>query len=246
MPPPGTHIYSLVDEAVTKYINSDQVRLNTLGAPPTNVIRIFCIIIHDKGVLEMKTRTYSKSIAEAINTFLTEDNWNFRFNENNGIFEFNLGPLGEIRTINFTVLVREDDYSVYATLPLGAAIDNKQQLSSMAEFICRANYGLKSGCFEFDMRDGEIGYKHFTDCEEITPTQAMIANSIYRPAAMFDTYGKGILDILFKDMSAEEAIDRCESYSETSSHEEKHNSEELETMLAQLEARLNSKENNSD
>ena len=37
----------------------------------------------------MKTRTYSKSIAEAINTFLTEDNWTFRFNENNGIFEFN-------------------------------------------------------------------------------------------------------------------------------------------------------------
>lgn len=210
MPPSGTHIYSLVDEAVTKYINSDQVRLNTLGAPPTNVARIFCIIIHDKEVLEMKTRTYSKSIAEAITTFLTEDDWNFHFDENTGIFKFNLGPLGEIRTINYTVLVREDSYSVYATLPLGADIDNEQQLSSMAEFICRANYGLKSGCFEFDMRDGEIGYKHFTDCEEITPAQAMIFNSIYRPAVMFDTYGKGIIDILFKDMSAKEAIDRCE------------------------------------
>lgn len=93
----------------------------------------------------MKTRTYSKNIADAINTFLTEDDWNFSFNENKGIFKFSFGPFGEIRTINYIVLVREDNYDVDATLSLGADINNEQQLMSMAEFVCRANYGLIGG-----------------------------------------------------------------------------------------------------
>ena len=165
----------------------------------------------------METKKYSKSIAEAINTFLTEDDWNFRFNENKGIFKFSFGPFGEIRTINYTVLVREDNYDVDATLSLGADINNEQQLMAMAEFVCRANYGLIGGHFEFNVQNGKIRYSHFTDCDEITPTQAMIFNSIYRPIAMVDIYAKGIIDVLFKGISAKEAIDRCETYSETSS-----------------------------
>lgn len=194
----------------------------------------------------MKTRTYSKNIADAINTFLTEDDWNFSFNENKGIFKFSFGPFGEIRTINYIVLVREDNYDVDATLSLGADINNEQQLMSMAEFVCRANYGLIGGRFEFDMRDGKIRYSHFTDCDEITPTKAMIFNSIYRPIAMVDIYAKGIIDVLFKGISAEEAIDRCENLSESSSYEEKVDIEEPEAIHTQVEVKLNHEGDTSD
>lgn len=69
-------------------------------------------------------------------------------------------------------------------------------MAIMAEFICRANYGLKNGNFELDMRDGEIRYKSFVDCEGLTPTTEMVRNSIHCPAAMFDRYGDGIVDII--------------------------------------------------
>ena len=64
-------------------------------------------------------------------------------------------------------------------------------MASMAEFVCRANYGLVSGNFELDMRDGEIRFKRFAECEGITPTSEMVCNSIHCPAAMFKRYGAG-------------------------------------------------------
>lgn len=86
-------------------------------------------------------------------------------------------------------------------------------MSKMAEFVCRANYGLKNGCFELDMRDGEIRYKTFVPCNNITPSSEIIRRSIYCPASMFEQYSEGIISIIFGDTTAEEAIDKCEGNS---------------------------------
>lgn len=74
----------------------------------------------------------------------------------------------------------------------------------------------------------------------------MIFNSIYRPIAMVDIYAKGIIDVLFKGISAEEAIDRCENLSESSSYEEKVDIEEPEAIHTQVEVKLNHEGDTSD
>lgn len=107
----------------------------------------------------MKERTYSKNIANAINNFLTEDDWRFSFDEQRGLFEFGLCLKGKVKKIRYIVDVKEDEYLVYAISPLGADDDDETMMASMAEFVCRANYGLKNGNFELDMRDGEIRFK---------------------------------------------------------------------------------------
>lgn len=113
---------------------------------------------------------------------------------------------------------------MYAIAPLGADEDDSKMMASMAEFVCHANYGLKNGNFELDMRDGEIRFKSFVDCEGITPTLDMVRNSIHCPAAMFERYGDGIVGIIFGGMSAKEAVDRCEKGSE----------DEIRSMLSDL------------
>lgn len=177
-----------------------------------------------KGFPEMKEKDYSEKIANTINNFLTMDDWHFFFDEQRGIFKFGLYLKGKIKKINYIVDVKENEYIVYAFSPLGVDEDDKAMMASMAEFICRANYGLKNGNFELDMRDGEIRFKCFADCEGITPTREMVRNSIYCPAAMFQRYSAGIADIIYGNVAAKKAVERCE----------KSNEEELRSLLCEL------------
>lgn len=161
----------------------------------------------------MKKEMYSIQIANAINTFLTEDDWHFTFHEQRGIFKFGLRLSGKIKRLQYTIYVREEEFVVYALSPFGADEEDPKMMAAMAEFVCRANYGLKNGNFECDMRDGEIRFKCFVDCADVEPSPQMIRNSIYCPAAMFERYGEGIMGIIFGIMNAEEATEKCEKSS---------------------------------
>lgn len=155
-------------------------------------------------------KDYSEVIVASINKFLVEDDWRYGFDDRSGIFNFGLSLSGKIKNIRYIIIVHENSYTVYAISSLGADSDDEEMMANMAEFICRANYGLKMGNFEFDMRDGEIRYKVFVACSGLTPCQELIRESIFVPAAMFDRYATGIVNIILGDDTAEEAISRCE------------------------------------
>ena len=190
----------------------------------------------------MKNRTYSKNVANAINNFLTEDEWHFSFDDQRGLFKFGLNLKGRIKNVRYIVDIKDDEYVVYAISPIGADEDDEKMMAIMAEFICRANYGLKNGNFELDMRDGEIRYKSFVDCEGLTPTTEMVRNSIHCPAAMFDRYGDGIVDIIFGNSTAKEAVAKCEKSPEEELRallgEEFDGDDDMEAMIARLAARF--------
>ena len=190
----------------------------------------------------MKNRAYSKNIADAINSFLTEDDWHFSFDDQCCLFQFSLNLKGRIKKVSYIVDVKDDEYVVYAISPIGADEKDEKMMAVMAEFICRANYGLKNGNFELDMRDGEIRYKSFVDCEGLTPTTEMVRNSIHCPAAMFDRYGDGIVDIIFGNSTAKEAVAKCEKSPEEELRallgEEFDRDDDMEAMIARLAARF--------
>ncbi len=200
----------------------------------------------------MKERMYSETIAQAINNYLTEDEWHFSFDEKRGLFKFGLSLKGKIKKINYIIDVKDDEYVVYAVSPLGADEDDKEMMAAMAEFVCRANYGLKNGNFELDMRDGEVRLKCFVDCEGITPSKDMVQNSIHCPAAMFKRYGSGIVDIIFGNATAKEAVERCEKATENEMRSllsellEGDGEGELGEMLAKLAERLGAPEEDDE
>lgn len=167
---------------------------------------------------------YSMNIANAVCDFLNDDDWHFSFDENRGIFKFGLGLKGKLKRINYIVDIKNDEYLVYAICPLGVDEDDSKMMANMAEFICRANYGLKMGNFELDFNDGEVRFKVHVLCKGITPTAEMIKRSIYCPATMFDHYGSGIVDIIFTETSGKDAVEKCEKHSES----------EIRNILAEL------------
>lgn len=163
----------------------------------------------------MKERAYSMNIANAVTEFLNEDDRHFSFDESRGIFRFVLRLKGKLKNINYIVDIKDDEYLVYAISPPGADKDDAKMMVNMAEFICRANYGLKMGNFEFDFNDGEVRFKVHVLCNGITPTAEMIKRSISCPATIFNRYGSGIVDIIFNDISGKAAVEKCEKNSES-------------------------------
>lgn len=157
----------------------------------------------------MNESTYSKAIMEVINEFLTNDNWDYSFDEKKGLFKFSLDINNKIKMINYIIEINDNSYVVYAIAPIGVNEEDKDMISEMVEFVCRANYGLKNGNFEFSMDDGTIFFKCFVDCSGITPTNEIIKNSIYCPAAIFDHFGDGIIGIILEGMSGKKALESC-------------------------------------
>ncbi|MBQ7221625.1 MAG: hypothetical protein IJS28_11665 [Synergistaceae bacterium] len=155
---------------------------------------------------------YSQDIASEIRGFLLDDDWKFDFDDDRGIFRFGVNIDGKMKHVNYFVPVRDDSYTVYAISPVSADSDDPQVMNAITEFICRANYGLRNGNFEIDMRDGEIRYKVFVDCDGGSiPTRDVIRGSIIIPAMMFERYSPGLLDVIFKGSNAAEAIEQCEN-----------------------------------
>ena len=167
---------------------------------------------------------YSVNIANKIKEFLTEDDWHYSFNEDNGLFRFGLSLRGKIKKVNYVVKVKEDSYIVYAISPVGADEEDAKMMSAMTEFLCRANYGLRNGNFE------------------IIPSRDMVENSIYCPASMFDRYGNGIVDVIFGGVSAKDAINKCEESTDKGLHslisEMMAEGVDVEAMLERLAERV--------
>lgn len=154
-------------------------------------------------------RIYNPKIAEAVKRFLNRDRFHYVFNNESGIFRYDLTLAGALKCVEFFIAVNETSYNVYAVSPVSATKDNPEQMRRMAEFVCRANYGLREGNFELDFNDGELRYKCFVNCEGSIPNSAVIRSSLICPAVMFNLYGDAILETLFNDVPVEDAIRLC-------------------------------------
>ena len=164
------------------------------------------------------SKEYSKEIAEAIRHFLVEDDWHFTFEEDRGIFRFDMGLNGKLKTLRYIMDVQEDSYLVYGISPVGADSEDLEQMLEMAEFITRANYGLKDGGFEMDWRDGEIRYRIYVDCDGQLPGEKVIRNSLYYLAFTFDRYASGLVDVVFSGVDAKTAVKWCEQQADERMH----------------------------
>ena len=155
-------------------------------------------------------KEYSREIAATIAEFMESEDWNYKFDEKRGVFRFGVVLGSKLKSIRYYLSINEDDYIVYAVSPIGANVEDPDQMSRVNEFLHRANYDLKYGNFEIDCTDGEVRYKCYVDCEYLEPNHQIVKESICLPAEMFKRYGDGFLQVLFTDVSPGQVIDVCE------------------------------------
>ena len=155
-------------------------------------------------------RKYSPEITEAIKTHIKENGLHMvSFDEALGTFSFNMQLACQLST-NIIIRVGEDSFTTMAVCPVRPDTSDVELMARMAEFVCRANFGLKNGGFEFDFTDGELRYKCYVPCDDRTPSQEMIREGITVPAAMLRRYAPGILGVLYHGVDPATAVKACE------------------------------------
>ena len=140
--------------------------------------------------------------------FLLDDGWHPQQVEEKTIYRvYFSGQNGEQRCYA-QIRIDLEQFLFYSVAPVKAP---EEKRAAMAEFITRANYGLRIGNFEMDYRDGEIRYKSSLDFEDEDLSPALIKNAIYPAVRTMDFYLPGIMQVLYGDESAAEVIAEIES-----------------------------------
>ena len=82
-------------------------------------------------------------------------------------------------------------------IPLKAG---EEERAKVGEYLLRANYGLKIGCFDFDFEDGEISYRVPIYCgvdEFAPPNHEQIDAALTIGLMMVDKYGDNLVKVMF-------------------------------------------------
>lgn len=166
----------------------------------------------------VEKQNYSKEIAATIHDVLTEDKYEFKFDEKDSIFTFGYHVVEVVHDgtlygdwLKLCVIVTEDAFLIYAVSPRKAYYSTKRKTM---EFINRVNVRLNYCKFELsNYEKGEIRVSTFHKCEEgKAPSPALVRDMIRTLVTAMEDYGGG-LGILQeqKGLTAKEALENCEA-----------------------------------
>jgi len=140
--------------------------------------------------------------------FLKDDGWYPEQLGEKTIFRvFFSGDNGDLRCYA-QVRVDLEQFIFYVVAPVKAPAPVRSQV---AEYLTRANYGLRIGNFELDYSDGEVRYKSSLDFEQATLTAQLIRNAMYPAVHTADMYLQGLLSVMYGNKTPAEAIEEAES-----------------------------------
>jgi hypothetical protein len=145
---------------------------------------------------------------ELLSSYLDEDEWYPR--RIDGKYAYSMSYSGKNGDLRCYAIVRVDleEFLYYAVAPVKIPEDDR---TAVAEYLTRANYGLRIGNFELDYSDGEVRYKSSIDFEGQTLTSELIRNAIYPAVHTMDRYLTGLLRVSFGGATPLEAIEEVES-----------------------------------
>lgn len=142
-----------------------------------------------------------------IQKFFTDDEWYYLQLGNQPILQMTFQGKNGKWTCYGQVHEEQPIFFFFSVCPVNVPEEKRLK---MAEFLTRANYGLKMGNFEMDFSDGEIRYKTSLNVENDQLSNAIIRNLVYANLWTMDRYLSGILSVIYGDVTPVEAIKKSE------------------------------------
>lgn len=200
---------------------SDDVIIDQLMTGMTNLVKASLGISVDLPIAETKTvltpqhklvpeqtiSEKSQSLFTTVTAFFLQEEWAIEHNRAKQVLRMPFkGKNGSWQCFAKT---REEtrEFIFYSMAPFKVPEDKRP---AIAEFICRANYGLVLGNLELDFNDGEVRYKTSIDIENSILTLDLVKNMVDSNIYTFDRYLPGFTAILDKNMAPVEAIVQVE------------------------------------
>jgi|SRR6516165_7643146 hypothetical protein len=86
----------------------------------------------------------------------------------------------------------------------------KDMLHPAAEYICRANFGLRIGDFELDYRDGQVQFKSSINFKGVELDKILIDNTIAPALTAFEEFFPGLANVIAGLETPAKAIRKAE------------------------------------
>ena len=149
-------------------------------------------------------------IEKAVKSYLDSQNWRYKYDEED--HEFSLGMSLENNDVDSCIIVvhvRDDeDMSCRAIYEFKIP---EQKRAIISDYITRVNYGMFLGCFQMDLRDGEIFYKTSSVFSDGAPLNDEIRRIVQVTIHMAEKYGDGFYDVMYKGKSPAETVQAIEA-----------------------------------
>jgi hypothetical protein len=139
--------------------------------------------------------------------FLEEDDWYPQQLEDKTIYRMGFSGKNGQLTCFAQIRVDLEQFLFYTIAPVKVP---EEQRVAVAEYITRANYGLRIGNLEMDFSDGEVRYKSSLDFEGQTLTPQLIKLAIYPAVQTLDRYLPGLMAVVYGGKSPTEAVAEIE------------------------------------
>ena len=148
-------------------------------------------------------------VIDQVREYLDKNDWKYEFEAERRTIRAGVSVNSKIQSVKLGVTFKEMGYTVYAIAPINA---DEQTRPTVMEYITRANYGVRNGNFEMDLRDGEIRYKSYVPTAglDVIPDD-IIEESFLIPPTMFNRYGNGLAALMMGFSDPETEIKKAES-----------------------------------
>ena len=108
--------------------------------------------------------------------------------------------------LDVKVRVSDDDETLQFWITLPLRVSNEKMRPLAAEYLCRAQWGLVVGAFEFDFRDGQVDFHIAHVMENQTITEETIIRLFRTGLRMFDRYTPGLMQVVFGGNTPSDAV----------------------------------------
>ncbi len=144
---------------------------------------------------------------ETLKSFFFDDEWFYVEVDNRPLLRLN--HWGENGRFSCQAEINEDQqiFYFYSYFPVNVPPEKR---ADVAEFITRANYGMRVGNFELDYEDGEVRFKTSVDVENVEMSQALVSNHVYANVWTMDRYLPGLFAVIYGNINPKDAAEQIE------------------------------------
>lgn len=160
---------------------------------------------------DVMKRDTIQEIREAVEDFFKRDNIKHIPFDDHNVATAVYSVDARFGHVKIFFLANRDRLVLRMILPISAGEEEREKV---AEFLLRANYGLKIGGFDFDFNDGEISYRisHFCGINDFNPpTYEQIDFSVVVGLMMVEKYGDALGKVIFGMLDPKEAVESAEA-----------------------------------
>ena len=153
---------------------------------------------------------HSAKIRDAVEKYFHKMDYKFSGFDEKNVARTSFKIDSKLSSANIILRVQKDRLQVISLIAIKADEENRP---AVAEYLLRANYGMKTGGFDFDFNDGEISFRVSLYCGDDDfepPTHEQIDHAIDICLGMVQRYGDGILKVVYGLQAPEAAIQEIE------------------------------------